>query len=168
MCIDPGSISIIATLASLAGTAVSGIAQAQAARAAEMQDRNNAIIAQRNAADSRERGNVAQQDVQLRTRQMKAKQVNILSERNLDLSSGTALDIIGDTAMFGKLDEITTRNNFEREAIGYESQQMNFLASADQNRNRASAAMFGTGASLFQTALGGIGDYRAATGEMRL
>lgn len=168
MCITAGAISIISTLASVAGTVVGGMAQVQAQRAQEMQNRNNAIIAQRNAADSRARGVVAEQDVQLRTRAMKGRQVNILAEKAIDLGNSTALDIIGDTAMFGKMDALTTRNNAEREAIAYEGQQMNFLAQADQNRMAASAAMFGTGASLFQTALGGYSDYRRVTGTMRL
>lgn len=168
MCIDPGSISLISTLVSVAGTAVSGIAQVQASRAAAQQSENNAIIAKRNAADARARGVEAEHEVQLRTRAMLGKQRNILSERNIDLANGSALDILGDTAMFGKLDALTTRGNFEREAIGDEAQSYNFSAQADQQRRQASAAMFGTGASLFQTALGGIVDYRKATASMSL
>lgn len=164
MCIDPGTLSILGTLAGLAGTAVTGVAQMNAAEAAADQDRRNQVIAQRNAEDARGRGVAAEQDVQLRTRAMMAKQRNVLSERNIGLNSGSALDIIGDTAMFGKMDALTTRGNFEREAINYETQAMNFGASAALNDQRATAAMFGTGASLFDTALGGVKDYRKATG----
>jgi hypothetical protein len=164
MCIAAGALSIISTLAGLAGTAVSGIAQVNAQRAAEAQDKNNAIIAQRNAEDARNRGIVAEQNKQLETKQMIAKQVNVLSERSIDVGSGSALDIIGDTAMFGKLDALTTRGNFEREAIADETQKYNFLASAEQHKSAASASMFGTGISLFNTALGGVSDYRKTTG----
>lgn len=168
MCVAAAAplVSILSTAASIGGVVVSGIAQRNAAKAQEQQDRNNAIIAQRNAADARARGAVAEQEVQMRTRAMVGKQLNVLSERNIAIS-GSPLDILGDTAMFGKLDALTTRGNFEREAIGYESQRMNFTASADQARSRASAAMFGTGASLFQTALGGISNYQRAT-DMRV
>lgn len=168
MCVTAGAISIISTLASVAGTVVGGMAQAQAQRAAAQQDRNNAIIAQRNAEDSRERGVVAEQDLQIRNRALIGKQKNILSERNISLASGSALDILGDTAMFGKMDALTTRGNFEREAIGYEAQKMNFNASAEQRESAARATMFGTGISLFQTALGGVSDYRRVTAPMRL
>jgi type II secretory pathway pseudopilin PulG len=168
MCIDPGSIAIISTLASVVGTAVGGMAQVQAQKAQEQQSRNNAIIAQRNATDARQRGVVAEQDVQLRNRAMIGKQKNTLSERNISLASGSALDIIGDTAMFGKLDALTTRGNFEREAIGHESQMMNFNAQAEQSRMASRATMFGTGINLFSTALGGVSDYRKATAPMRL
>lgn len=168
MCIDPGTISILATVASVLGTGVSGYAGIQAAKARQQQAENNAVIAQRNANDARARGVVAQQKEQLRTRQLIGKQVNTLSERSIDLAGGTALDIIGDTAMFGKLDELTTKQNFEREAIAYEGQKMNFLAEADQAGNTATAQVFGTGASLFSTALGGVADYRKVTGKMKL
>ena len=163
MCITPVVASVIGTVASLAGTAVSGLAARNAAIAQQQQAQNNAVIAQRNANDARARGVVAEQDVQLRTRAMIGKQINALSERNIAINTGSPLDIIGDTAMFGKLDALTTRNNFEREAIGYEAQQMNFNADAAQSRQRASAATWGTGASLFQTALGGVSDYYKAS-----
>ncbi len=160
-------VGILGTLASIGGTVVSGLAARNAAIAQQQQDRNNAIIAQRNAADARQRGTVAEQEVQMRTRAMLGKQINVLSERNISLSSGSALDIIGDTAMFGKLDALTTRQNFEREAIGYQTQSMNFNASAAQAGSRASAATYGMGASIFSTALGGVSDYYKSK-DMRL
>lgn len=163
MCIDPGTLAIISTVVGLAGTAATGVATAQAQQAQAAQADRNAIIADRNAEDARQRGTVAEQDVQLRTRAMLGKQRNMLSERNISLSSGSALDILGDTAMFGKMDALTTRGNFEREAIGFETQQMNFRAEAEQARNAARATQFGTGVSLFSTALGGYGNYRKAT-----
>ena len=168
MCISAGVLAVISTVAGLAGTAITGVAQQNALRAQEMQARNNAIIAKRNAEDARQRGIVAEQDIQLKTRQMIGRQVNVLSERNISLSSGSALDIIGDTAMFGKLDALTTRQNYEREAISHEAQGMNFNAAAEQARMGARAAAFGTGADLFSTALGGAQNYLKVTGKMRL
>lgn len=168
MCIGAGALAVIGTLASVAGTVVTGVAQRNAYKAQEQQNKNNAIIAERNAADARQRGVVAEQEVQMRTRGMIGKQLNILSERNIATSTGSPLDIIGDTAMFGKLDALTTRTNYEREAIAHESQAMNFNAAAEQARMGARAATFGTGVSLFSTALGGITDYRKATAPQRM
>lgn len=162
MCIAAPVLSVLGTIASIGGTVVSGMAARNAAIAQEQQAQNNAIIAKRNAADARARGIVAEQDVQLKTRQMVGRQINVLSERNIAMS-GSALDIIGDTAMFGKLDALTTRQNFEREAINHEAQSMNFSAEAQQANMRSSAAMWGMGASLFSTALGGVSDYMKVT-----
>lgn len=164
MCIAAGALSILSTLAGVAGTVVSGVAQAQALDAQAQQDRNNAVIAQRNAEDARQRGVAAEQAQQIKTKQMLGRQVNILSERNIAVGSGSALDILGDTAMFGKMDALTIRGNYEREAIASETQKYNFLADAQQKSNASSMTMFGTGISLFNTALGGVSDYRKATG----
>lgn len=163
MCIAAGALSILSTLAGVAGTVVSGVAQAQALDAQAQQDRNNAVIAQRNAEDARQRGIVAEQAQQIKTKQMLGRQVNILSERSIAMN-GSALDILGDTAMFGKMDALTIRGNYEREAIADETQKYNFLADAQQKSNASSMTMFGTGISLFNTALGGVSDYRKATG----
>jgi hypothetical protein len=164
MCIDPASLSILSTIAGIVGTGVSGIAAYSASKAEQAQAKNNAIIAQRNAEDARKRGVASAQESEMKNRQMLGKQINILSERSIQVGSGSALDIIGDTAMFGKMDALTIRNNFEREAIAHETQQMNFDAAAQQSGNKAMASIFGTGASLFQTALGGYGQYKAKQG----
>lgn len=158
-----GVVSLASTAVSVVGTVVGMSAQSAAAQAQEQQDRNNAIIAKRNAEDARQRGIVAEQDVQLRTRAQIGKQINVLSERNIDVGSGSPLDIIGDTAMFGKLDALTTRQNFEREAIAYEAQQMNFNASADVRAMEGRAARIGGTVAALGTALGGVGDYMKVT-----
>jgi len=95
-------------------------------------------------------------------------QTNVLSERNVAVNRGSALDIIGDTAMFGKLDALTTRNNAEREAIAYEAQGMNYNAQA--SIDKLSAEQYGTagGIQAFSTALGGVGNYYQQTQKMTL
>ena len=151
--------SAIGTGVSVVGTLVGAKAQANAAAAAAQQSENNKIIAQRNAEDSRNRGVIAQQDQQLKTRARLGMQRNALSERSIEVSSGSALEILGDTAMTGKLDEMTTRANYEREAIGYETQAYNFSADAAQQRmaarNATTAGIFGA----LGTAFDGMASY---------
>jgi len=144
-------------VAGVVGTLASASAQSAAAQSAADQNERNAIIAQRNAEDSRQRGVAQEQEQQLRTRARVGMQKNVLSERNIALNTGSALDILGDTAMFGKLDALTTRGNFEREAISYEGQQMNFNAQAEMDRMEARNAMTAGGISAFSTALGSAG-----------
>jgi hypothetical protein len=158
MCVG---LEIIGALIGAVGSLASAGAQASAAQAQAQQNDRNAIIAQRNAEDARQRSIPAQQDVQLRSRARVAMQKNIMSERSIDVASGSSLDILGDTAMFGKMDELTTRQNFEREAISHESQAMNFRAQADVDRMTAKNAMLTGGISAFSTALGGIGQATA-------
>jgi len=155
-------LSVLGTVVSGVGTVVGMMAQANATKAAANQDRNNAIIASRNAADARKRGIVAEQEQQLKSKQIKGKQLAILSERAIGFDSGSsALEILGDTAMFGKLDALTTRGNYEREAISHETQKMNYLAQADVNDMQSSAAEFGAGISLLGTGIDAVKDYRS-------
>ena len=133
--------SALSTGVSVVGTLVGAKAQANAANAQAQQAENNKIIAQRNAEDSRNRGVVAQQDNQLKTRARIGMQKNALSERSIEVSSGSALEILSDTAMTGKLDELTIRSNYEKEAIGYETQAYNFSVDAAIKRSEAKNAM---------------------------
>lgn len=148
----------VGVAASVVGTVAGAQAQASASQAAANQAENNKVIAQRNAEDARQRGVVAQQDIQLRNRARIGMQKNALSERGIAVNSGSALDVLGDTAMFGKLDELTARSNFEREAIGFETQAYNFDAQADIDRMAARNASITGGISAFSTALGGAAD----------
>lgn len=161
-----GGLSGLGTIASIAGTAVSAIgsiqqgkAQAAAAQASADQNQRNAVIAQRNAEDARGRGVVAEQDLQLRTRARIGMQKNTLSERNIAANYGSALEILGDTAMIGKLDGLTTRNNFEREAISHEAQGMNFNAQAEQDKMAAKYAKQAGTLGAFSTVLGGVSSF---------
>lgn len=152
----PLILGLASTAVSVVGAVQQGRAQEAAYNASAEQNKNNAIIAQRNAEDARSRGVAAEQDVQLKTRARIGMQKNALSERNISLAGGTALDLLGDTAMFGKLDSLTTRNNFEREAISAETQKYNFSAQAEQDRMAAANAKRATGINAFSTALGGL------------
>ena len=145
-----------------------GKAQAAASQAQADQNDRNAVIAKRNAEDARERGNAAVQDEQLKTRARVGMQKNALSERNIAINTGSALDLLGDTSMYGKLDALTAGNNFEREAISHEAQGMNFSAQAEMDRMAAANAKRAGGIAAFSTALGGAADFYKSTRKMTL
>lgn len=163
MCVDPASLVLMSTVLSAVGTVTSGIATSQAQQAAATQDRINAERAQMNAEATREEGNIAQQELQLKKRAMIGEQINVLSERNLDVGSGSALDILGDTAMFGKLDELTTRRNYAVRAQNFENQAADFQRSSDLNANASRMTQFGIGLDLLGTGVKGYSDYRKIT-----
>jgi hypothetical protein len=153
----------IAIGASVLGTGVGIIGQIRSARAqanaAEYQariDAYNAEVAKRMAQDSRARGVVAVQEQQLVTRGTLGTQRAVIASRNIDIGSGSAMDIIGDTAMFGALDAATIRSNYEREAIGLETQSAGFSASGQMQMMAAADARRAGAFNAFSTALGGI------------
>jgi len=114
--------------------------------------RNNQIIAERQAADAIDRGNIAVQQHRLKVQQFKGRQRSVLASSGFDANEDDALDILADTAEIGEMDALTIRNNAEREAYQSRLRASNAGAQAGllQNQSdRMSPAMTGaaTGAS---------------------
>lgn len=74
-----------------------------------------------------------------------------------DLSTGNALDIFGDTAQFGALDSLTTVNNAQREAYGYQVQAANYKAEASSARKQGNV---GAATTLLTAPLKAYGAYQ--------
>jgi hypothetical protein len=161
MSLDPGTLSIIATVASTAMGAVGSMqqgaaAKGQAAYQAQVM-RNNQILAERAAADAEARGKVQERRQAQATKQLIGKQRAIMAGNNVVVDTGSALDITSDTAALGKLEELYIRNNAEREASGFRAQGMNFSANANLADARGKAAGSSALWSAGGTLLGGIG-----------
>lgn len=160
------SLASVASYASLAATALGTVTQimGQGQQAAAQQaslnyqaavNRNNQIIAQRNAEDARARGAVAEEQKRRQTALLIGRQRAVLAGNGIDVNDGSAVDITSDTAATGELDALTTRTNAEREALGYEAQGSNFGSQAALQGFQAD----NTSATLGQagTLLSGIG-----------
>lgn len=89
-------------------------------------DRGNAEIAKKNAAQERQAGLEESRLQRMKTISAIGQQQASLAANNIDVSEGTALDVISDTAMFGELDALTTQANYEKKALAYEQQANNF------------------------------------------
>ena len=119
----------------LAGLSVAGpLMEGDAAKAsADFQaqiSRNNAIIARRNAADTRDRGQTASGEQGVQTAQLIARQRVALAASGQVVDIGSGAEIVADTAAQGKLDSLRIVNNAEREALGLAQQGDNFTAQA--------------------------------------
>lgn len=130
-------------------------------------DRNNKIIADRQAEDAIKRGQAEEEEHRRKVSQVKGSQRTAFAARGIDLGSDVVIDTLSDTAMLGELDALTIRNNAEREAYGYRVQGMNYEASAANNllagKNAKSAsktAMFSTLLSGASTVAGNYSDYK--------
>lgn len=123
----------------LASSAMQAYSQNQSGKATAAAANQNAEIAEQQARDSINRGNANADRVRQQYRQQAGAQAAAMGASGNDLSSGTALDIFGDTAAVGELDSLTTLNNAEREAYGFRTQAANYryeAASAKaQSRN---------------------------------
>jgi len=110
--------------------------QNQASYQAAVQ-RNNQIIANRQAADAVDRGNIAARQHKLKVQQFKGKQRSILATSGFDANEDDALDILADTAEIGKMDELTILGNAEREAYQHRLAASNAGAQAGLLQNQA-------------------------------
>jgi hypothetical protein len=113
---------------------------------------NNAIIAEQNAQDALQRGRVEEQQHRLKVAQMKGTQRSVLAASGVQVDTGSALDVVADTAMMGELDALTIRNNAEREAYQHRMQASNYQAESGlyslAARNAARNGAWGAATSL--------------------
>ena len=86
---------------------------------------------------------------------MIGKQRAAFAANNIDSSSGTALDLISETAQFGEEDALAIRANAARDAWGFRTQGMNYRAQGTlaraQARNQGTATLLSTGAQMAGT-----------------
>lgn len=145
-----GVAGTIGTIASLAGTAVGVVGQMQAARAEEATAQYQAKQSRVMAEDAIQRGIAEEQAQRRKTAALESRQKAVMAAGNVDLGSGSPLQILADTAMLGELDAQTVRTNSKREASQHRAQAGLFDM-------KASAAMSAGRIGAFSTALGGVG-----------
>lgn len=100
---------------------------------------NNAMIAGWQAADAERRGVQKATATRIRTSQLKGSQRAAMAANGIDLSVGTAQQILTDTDQFGAIDANTIIDSAAREAWGYRTQGANYRSDAALLRDRAEA-----------------------------
>lgn len=161
MC-DPVSATL-AVISAYSAYNQSKAAQQQAEYNAVVAD-NNAKMAEYQAADALARGEKEAMAVRRKAAAIKADQRATMAARGLDLSSGTALDLLDQTDYFGETDVATVRTNAGKENFALRSQANNFAtqavasrASADSQNPLLSAAVAGAqGYATGQMIMGGF------------
>ncbi|EPV0628781.1 hypothetical protein ACV1FS_004064 [Citrobacter koseri] len=134
-----GPVAFVA--ASIAMSAVQAYNQRQQGKYAKAVAEQNADIAESQAQDAINRGNIEADQRRREMRQRSGTAAATMGATGAELSSGTALDIFGDNAQFGTLDALTTVNNAQREAYGYQVQGMNAIAQGNAAQSAAKSAM---------------------------
>ncbi len=126
-------IAIAAAALGVMGTAMGVVSSVQSANAQSAQYEyqakvaaQNAKIAQSNADQKRQEGIEEARLQRMKTLQAVGSQQAAMAANGVDISSGTALDIVEDTAAMGELDALTTRYNYETQALAYEQQANNY------------------------------------------
>lgn len=164
MCLDPVSLAIIGTVASVAATGVSVMGAVQSGKQASAQmeyqskiNNNNAILADRQAEDALARGQEEERKHRIKLGLYQGQQINAFASNGVTVDSGTPLDVLGDSAETGELEALTIRNNAARESWGYRVQAGNYRSSAGLNSSAAQNAITSGYTSGFSSALAGAG-----------
>lgn len=108
----------------------------------------NATMAGYQREDALRRGEEDAQQAARQAERMRGTQVARLASNGLDITSGSSLSILEDTAFFGAQDVQTIRNNAAREAWGYSVQADNAMASSQMYTSAAKAQNPGRAAGL--------------------
>lgn len=133
--------------AQLIGASISAIGQFQQGRqeSAEAKFRarvasNNAIIAGQNAELALEKGRADVRDERREIVQRIGAQKAQLAAQGFDVSEGTSIDILGDTAALGELDVLRIEADAENRALNFRRQASDFESEATLGRFAAKGA----------------------------
>ena len=124
---------VIAVIASVASAAVSTVSSIQSANAQKEQykyqaevNKQNAEIVQENASKERQQGIEEARLQRLKAQQNVASQTSAMAANGIDVTQGTAVKLLGDTAMWGEMDALNTLTNSESRARALEAEAGNF------------------------------------------
>jgi hypothetical protein len=122
-------------------------------------DRNNAMIANWNAQDAARRGEQDLIDTRRKTAAIMGNQRATLAGRGIDLSEGSALNILSDTAYLGEQDALTVKDNTAKNVWAAKVQANNDTANAGLLKMRAdNENPLLSGASSLLTGAGKVAD----------
>jgi len=152
MCVDPGTaLAIGGALLGGVGQVASAQAQSNAARYNAEVQRNNAMLAERQAKNVLDAGMREEQKQKAQTQQLMAKQQAAMAANGVDTSFGSPLDLMVDTAKLGAVDALTIRTNAYRnyddvrnQAVSYRNQAALYDMEAKNSRTAGMLSAFGS------------------------
>lgn len=160
------------TIAAIGATLVTGYLQADAQKAqgeynAQVAE-NNAAMARRQADDANALGTREMERASWRSRAIMGQQRASIAANNLDPTMGTPADILGESALFGEMEQQDIRLNALRQAWGYNVEARNYQNEAGLSRWQGSTgARMTILGSLAQSAALGAGAWGGGTTQRR-
>lgn len=147
--------SVIGGVVTAYGQYQQGVASKNEANYRAAISRNNAIRANYMAEDALQRGKEAERKERLRGRMLLGEMRATLAANGQVVDSGSAGDLVVDQAAANKLDELTVRNNAEREAQQYRMAAQNAESEAQlqviAGKNAQRSGAFASAGTLIAT-----------------
>ncbi len=151
------ALTLGSTLLGAVGQVQQAQAQASASEYNAKVQEMNAVVSERRARDAIERGQTEEQMKRQEVQKVLGAQTAAMAANGVDLSFGSPLDTLVDTATLGELDALTIRSNAYREAHDYEVGAVNQRAGAGLSRMEGDAAKRGGYLAAAGTVLTGAG-----------
>jgi hypothetical protein len=142
----PGTLAVVGlagAAASAGGTVLGGIAQGNMSEYQATVAKNNAIIADQNAAYASAAGEAQAQAVSLKGAATAGKIKTAQAANGVDVNTGSAVNVQKSQAETSQLDTETTLNNAELQVHGYRANAMNYTAQAGLDQAEAEEAPIG-------------------------
>lgn len=140
MC-EAATVNNMGLASKVAGPALSAFGKSKGEKTGYEQNaaaaRNNAQIAEWQAQDALDRGANEKNRIQLSGARLEGKQRAILASRNVDITEGSAANILVDTRFMQKRDEAQAETNAANEAWALRSRAAGYRSSADMLAYRA-------------------------------
>lgn len=144
MC-EPTTIALGASaVIGLAGAAYSASETSKAGKFNQQVAENNAALARDQAQVAQAMGDRESQQQTWRTRALLGQQRAAIASSGVDAGVGTPLDILGESALFGEVDQQTIRLNTARQAWGFNAQAADIQNQGRLGRGAARAQATGT------------------------
>ena len=141
------TLATVGTVASLASGAIGAIGASNTAKATSQSAAyqaqvaaNNQAIAQNQANQATAAGESAVEQQGLKTRAEVGAIMAGQAASNIDVTSGSAVDVRSSAAALGELDALTIRSNAARQSYGYQTNATSFGAQAGLEQNIARQA----------------------------
>lgn len=157
MCDISMALALGSTLLGAAGQVQQGKAAKEAGEYNAKVGEMNAVLSERRAKDTFERGQQAEQMKRQEVQGVIGRQQAAMAANGVDLTFGSPLDTLVDTATMGELDALTIRTNTAREAYDFRVDAANKRAGASMDRAAGNNALKGSYLAAGGTVLAGAG-----------
>lgn len=168
MCYVAAIPYIIAAVGTAAATAETIHANNQAAQYQQDVADQNAKMDKQQAANALAEGSYQSDQARIRGQLQKGSQIAALAANNVDITTGSAADILGDTAMFTEQDRQQAQINAAAKAYGYDIDALNQKGNGQfaqwQADTNNTAAMIKGVSSIAGSAYGAYGAGASAAG----
>lgn len=108
-------MTVVSLVSTVAATGVSMMGAKYQADAGKAAAKTTQMQEEADAVDSINRNRIAEERQREKTSLLIGRQKAVMGANGLDLTSGSPLDVIGDSAALGEMDALTIHNNGERE-----------------------------------------------------